>query len=75
LEAKIRCIHGDMLNPFPKDEKFYITSAEGSIYIAGFKNSPRDYRPFMKTVGHFALTEVSLLSDAPPKKLKKFWDQ
>jgi ubiquinone/menaquinone biosynthesis C-methylase UbiE len=75
LEANIKCIQGDMLNPPFKDEKFDIIWAEGSIYIAGFEKGLRDYKPFLKAGGYFAVTEVTWLRENPPEDLKKFWEQ
>ena len=75
LESKLKCIHGDMLYPSFKDEKFDIIWAEGSIYNLGVEKGLRGYRPFLKDRGYFAFTEVSWLKDDPPEELKKFWDE
>jgi ubiquinone/menaquinone biosynthesis C-methylase UbiE len=75
MEAKLKCIHGDMHYPSFQDEKFDIIWAEGSIYNLGVEKGLRIYKPFLTDRGYFAFSEVSWLKDDLPEELIKFWDE
>jgi hypothetical protein len=66
---------GDMASlPF-KPQFFDIIWAEGSIYIIGFEKGLMDWRPYLKSKGYIAVTEISWLKKNPPMELSKFWNE
>jgi ubiquinone/menaquinone biosynthesis C-methylase UbiE len=74
LTDRIFAIKGDMgaLN-FEKDF-FDIIWGEGSIYIIGVEKGLELWKPYLKSGGYIAVTEVSWLKSGRPRVLKQFWD-
>jgi ubiquinone/menaquinone biosynthesis C-methylase UbiE len=70
---RIDVIQGDMAQlPF-QPESFDLIWAEGSIYIIGFQRGLKLWRPFLKSDGFIAVTEVTWLKTDPPRELSEFW--
>ncbi|MBE9051838.1 class I SAM-dependent methyltransferase [Nostocales cyanobacterium LEGE 11386] len=70
---KIAVINADMsaLN-FPHTT-FDIIWTEGAIYIIGFENGLKQWRPLLKQGGYLAASELTWLKPHPPSELKEFW--
>jgi len=48
--------------------------SEGAIYIIGFENGLRTWRPWLGPCGKLAVTECSWLVERPPVEIKAFFD-
>jgi SAM-dependent methyltransferase len=55
------------------DNSFDVIWGEGSIYLIGFKKGLKLLKPFLRSGGYLAVSEVSWLRENPPDELKKFW--
>ncbi|MCA9980843.1 MAG: hypothetical protein KDD89_08420 [Anaerolineales bacterium] len=56
---------------------FNLIWSEGAIYIAGFEQGLKKWRPYLKQGGYIAVTEISWLTppaDAPPA-IRTFWQE
>ncbi|MBN1428886.1 MAG: class I SAM-dependent methyltransferase [Anaerolineae bacterium] len=58
---------------FP-EESFDLIWSEGAIYIMGFAEGLRTWRPMVKIDGHIAVTEITWLKSEPPDECKRYWD-
>lgn len=72
---RIRAMRMDMNAMDFSTATFDLIWAEGSIYIAGFENGLRRWKPLLKTGGWMAVTEVSWLRPDPPEEVKLFWEE
>lgn len=48
---------------------------EGAIYIVGFAEGLRMWRPLLRDAGLLAASEATWLSDDPPAEVKAFWHE
>jgi ubiquinone/menaquinone biosynthesis C-methylase UbiE len=60
------------LLPF-EDNEFDLIFSEGAVYNIGFKKGIQEWKRFIKPNGFLAISEISWLTEKPPKKLEKFW--
>lgn len=74
LEHRIHPVNGDMNALDYPPGSFDLIWSEGAIYITGFDNGLRNWKPFLKKGGYLAVTEMSWLRDGPPTKLAEFWN-
>jgi SAM-dependent methyltransferase len=58
--------------PFP-EKSFDLLWSEGAIYIIGFEQGLRAWRPLLKPGGYVAVTEISWLKPDPPEEVHSFW--
>jgi ubiquinone/menaquinone biosynthesis C-methylase UbiE len=72
---RITAVNADMAALEFEEKSFDLVWAEGSAYIIGFENALCAFKPFLKTPGYLAATEVAWLKPGPPDALKKFWDE
>ena len=73
LHEKVNGVVGSMDNlPFEEEELDLIWS-EGAIYNIGFERGLNEWRKFLKTGGHVAVTEVSWFTEERPAEIEKFW--
>jgi SAM-dependent methyltransferase len=49
--------------------------SEGAAYVLGFAESLRRWRPLLKPRGLMAVSELTWLTDHPPREAKIFWDR
>jgi ubiquinone/menaquinone biosynthesis C-methylase UbiE len=71
---RILLVQGDMtLLPFRRNSLDVIWS-EGAIYIMGFQLGLEQWKPFLKSGGYMAVTEISWLKPDPPRELSEFWN-
>lgn len=54
---------------------FDIIWAEGSIYIAGFKEGLKDWKKYLKKDGYLICSEISWLTDNPAQESYSFWKE
>lgn len=73
LQNRINTVLGDMFNLTFEKKSFDIIWSEGAIYIIGFEQGLKTFKPFLKENGYIAVTEVTWLKPNPPADLKKFW--
>ncbi len=57
---------------FP-EQSFDLIWSEGAIYIMGFAQGFRAWRPLAKIGGYIAVTELAWLRPDPPDGCKRFW--
>jgi SAM-dependent methyltransferase len=75
LGDRITVLNRDMFTLNFDPETFDVIWAEGSIYIMGFENALRSWRPLLKKPGYLAATEITWLRPDPPDELRSFWAQ
>ncbi len=73
---RIETLEGSMfeLKKYFRRETFDLIWSEGAIYIMGFERGLKDVKPFLKSGGYLAVTEITWLENNPPKEIRKFWD-
>lgn len=59
---------------FP-EESFDLIWSEGAIYNMGLARGLAEWKRFLRPGGCVALTELSWLSDSPPRIAREFWQQ
>ncbi|GLI56505.1 methyltransferase type 11 [Propionigenium maris DSM 9537] len=76
IGERIETLEGSMfeLEKYFKREEFDLIWSEGAIYIMGFERGLKDVKPFLKSGGYLAVTEITWLEDNPPKEIREFWD-
>jgi cyclopropane fatty-acyl-phospholipid synthase-like methyltransferase len=75
LERRVFPLLCDMRQLTFEPEFFDLIWAEGSIFIIGVEKGLAQWRPFLRSKGFFAFTEVSWLKDDPPQELRDFWKE
>lgn len=72
---RIETLEGSMfeVEKYFKREEFDLIWSEGAIYIMGFERGLKDVKPFLKSGGYLAVTEITWLEDNPPKEIREFW--
>lgn len=73
LEQLIDARVGDMRAPGPEPGSLDLLWSEGAIYIIGFAEGLRLWRPLLASRGQVAVTELSWLGDARPAEAETFW--
>ena len=75
LQDQIQPLEGSMDDlPFGPETLDVIWS-EGAIYNMGFENGIQQWRPYLKTGGFMALSEITWLTPTRPKAIEDFWTQ
>ncbi len=54
---------------------FDLIWSEGAIYIMGFENGLRAWKPLLKPEGYIVVTEATWLKPDPPTEIREFWQQ
>lgn len=74
LEDRIKVSNQSMseLN-FPPGS-FDLIWSEGAIYIMGFEEGLRAWKPLLKEDGYIAVTEVTWVMPDPPEEVRAFWN-
>lgn len=73
LNDRVTGCVGSMDNlPFDPGEIDLMWS-EGAIYNIGFERGLREWRPYIKTRGYIAVSEVSWFTDKRPAEIEDFW--
>ncbi len=73
LDALIRTRVGRMEELNEPPESVDLIWAEGAIYIFGFRQGLRAWRPMLKHRGIIAASELTWLFDDPPEEAEAFW--
>jgi ubiquinone/menaquinone biosynthesis C-methylase UbiE len=75
FQDRIKTLAGSMEDlPFDH-EVFDIIWSEGAIYNMGFKKGVTAWRPFLKTGGFLAVSEISWITNSRPKELEQYWEK
>ena len=56
------------------NESLDLIWSEGAIYNIGFKNGIELWKPFLKTGGVLAVSEITWLHPNPPEEIKSHWE-
>jgi ubiquinone/menaquinone biosynthesis C-methylase UbiE len=75
VSSRIETVNGDMNDLGFENQTFDLIWAEGSIYIMGFENGLRSWRPLAKPGGYLGVTEASWLKADVPANVRQFWDE
>lgn len=57
------------------DSSFDLIWSEGAVYIMGFANGLRAWRPFLRPAGYLVVSENTWLTVAPSPDAQDFWDE
>jgi SAM-dependent methyltransferase len=57
------------------NHSFDVIWSEGSIYIMGFEQGLKAWRPFLKPGGYLAVSELAWLDNHPPTEAAEFWEK
>ncbi len=74
LSARITTVCADMADPPFAAHSFDLVWSEGAIYLVGFGEGLRRWRPLLKPGGHLAVSHAAWLADSPPRKAVEFWN-
>ena len=74
LQDRIKTLEASMDNlPFSAEE-FDVIWSEGAIYNMGFATGIQNWKKFLKTGGHFALSEITWTTNSRPQEIEDFWN-
>ena len=73
MTERIRTVAADMADPPFPDGSFDLVWSEGAIYQMGFAEGLTRWRRLLRAGGFVAVTELSWLVKAPPRKAVEFW--
>lgn len=59
---------------FEKSELDVIWS-EGAIFIIGFNEGLKKWKPFLKREGYLVVSEISWIKENIPNEIKEFWEE
>ena len=73
VSDRLKVVQGSMTAmPFLEGSIDLIWS-EGAIFIAGFENGLRSWRPLLKEKGMMVISELNWLTDERPEEVLEFW--
>jgi SAM-dependent methyltransferase len=72
--AKVKTHQGSMFDMPFAPMSFDLIWSEGAIYIMGFENGLRAWRPFLKNCGFMAASHISWLAPNIAEKPRLFWE-
>lgn len=73
VQERVKGEIGSMDNLAFRDEELDLIWSEGAIYNIGFVRGLTEWRKFLKTGGHVAVSEASWFTDERPEEIEKFW--
>jgi ubiquinone/menaquinone biosynthesis C-methylase UbiE len=73
LQDRVNGIVGSMDNLSFQDEELDLIWSEGAIYNIGFERGLRQWRRFLRTGGHIAVSEASWFTEERPAEIDAFW--
>ena len=73
LQDRVNGIVGSMDNLSFQDEELDLIWSEGAIYNIGFERGLREWRRFLRTGGHIAVSEASWFTEERPAEIDAFW--
>lgn len=60
--------------PFPENS-FDLIWSEGAVYIMGFDQGLKKWRPLVRPGGYLVVSEISWFHSDPPAELKAYWQE
>ncbi len=72
ISSRINTVNASMFK-LPFTQPFDAIWSEGAIYIIGFAEGLKSWRPLLKPGGYVAVTELSWIKPAPPKEIVNYW--
>lgn len=72
---RVNVIEGDMFALEFEQEHFDLIWSEGAIYIIGFEQGLRVWKPLLKPGGYMAVTQIAWFQTNPPQELIEFWER
>lgn len=72
IRARIGIVNASMFD-LPFEEAFDVVWSEGGIYIMGFEEGMRAWRPLLRPRGYVAVTELSWIRPDPPQEIVENW--
>jgi ubiquinone/menaquinone biosynthesis C-methylase UbiE len=73
MADRVTAVQADMGDPpFPSDS-FDVIWSEGAVYLVGFEEGLKRWRPLLRPGGYIAVSEVAWLTARPPQKAVVFW--
>ncbi|MBD3306243.1 methyltransferase domain-containing protein [candidate division KSB3 bacterium] len=75
VTERIEVVQRDMHALEVEAETYDLIWAEGSIYLIGFAQGLRTWKPFLKPGGYLAATELTWLNPNAPAEVKAFWEE
>jgi ubiquinone/menaquinone biosynthesis C-methylase UbiE len=72
VSERIKTVNASM-SELEFEESFDAIWSEGAIYIIGFAEGLRAWRPLLKPDGYLAVTELSWIKPDPPEEALKYW--
>ncbi len=73
LGKRIETVNQSMFELQFSEKSFDVLWSEGAIYIIGFENGLKIWRPLLKSGGYIGVTEISWLKPNPPEEIYSFW--
>lgn len=73
LSDKIITLEKSMDQLSFRDEEFDMIWSEGAIYIIGFENGLKKWKPFLKPGGYMAISEITWIHPQRPDEIETFW--
>ncbi|WMM26205.1 hypothetical protein RBU61_05895 [Tissierella sp. MB52-C2] len=76
VENKIKTIKGLMftLEKYFEKSELDVIWSESAIFIIGFEEGLKKWKPFLKKEGHMVVSEISWIKENIPKEIKEFWE-
>jgi ubiquinone/menaquinone biosynthesis C-methylase UbiE len=73
LAERISTVNQSMFELNFPEKSFDLLWCEGAIYIIGFEQGLRAWRPLLKPGGYAAVTEISWLKPDLPEEVRSYW--
>jgi len=74
LQGRIRTVNASMdALPFEKGQ-FDLIWSEGAIFIVGFEQGLKLWKPFLKKGGYMVVSDADWFESNPPKELMDWWE-
>lgn len=73
LGVRLRCVHGDMLQPAVSAASLDLIWSEGAVYAVGFERALRAWKALLKPYGLVVVSEMSWFSENIPTEASDFW--
>ena len=76
VENNIKTIKGSMftLEQYFEKSELDVIWSEGAIFIIGFEEGLKKWKPFLKKEGYMVVSEISWIKENIPKEIKEFWE-
>ncbi len=73
LQDRVKGVVGSMHKLSFQDEELDLIWSEGAIYNIGFERGLKEWRRFLKTGGHIAVSEATWFTEQRPAEIEEFW--